>query len=91
MTRVEFIKEFASTSGISQAKAREYADNIASIIVAHMSDDNGVKPFEGMVFEKSYTNPRIGRNPQTGEPMEIAGHFTPKVRFGKAVKEAIQE
>ena len=89
MTRQEFLKEFAATAELTVTDAKKYAEIIEDIVTAHMKD--GVKPFKGITFKASYKQPYIGRNPQTGEPMEIAGRWQPSAKFGKSVKDAIQE
>ena len=91
MTRQEFLKEFAATAELTVTDAKKYAEIIEDIIDAHMKDEGGVKPFKGISFKASYKQPYTGRNPQTGEPMEIAGRWQPSAKFGKSVKDAIQE
>jgi len=90
MTRTEFYKEFATNANITIKEAKRYAVIVGDIITSHMGDENGVKPFEGMTFLKSYKKTHNCRNPQTGEMMEIPGQWQPKARFGKTVKDAIQ-
>ena len=91
MTRTEFYKEYAKTAGIKQKDAKNIIESIGEIIIAHMSDENGVTPFDGITLKRSWSAPRVGRNPQTGESVNINGKWQPKAKFGKAVKDAIQE
>jgi DNA-binding protein HU-beta len=41
------------------------------------------------VFEVKASKARMGRNPKTGEEIEIAAKNTPKFRPGKTLKEAV--
>ena len=91
MNRTEFCKEYAKAAGINQKDAKKVIEQIGEIIVAHMSDENGVTPFDGITLKRTWSAPRVGRNPQTGESVNISGKWQPKAKFGKAVKEAIQE
>jgi hypothetical protein len=38
-----------------------------------------------------YSNPRVGRNPQTGEALEIAESTVPKFTPGKSFKDRVVE
>ena len=42
-------------------------------------------------FEVAERAARVGRNPQTGEDMEIAASKAPKFKAGKALKDAVNE
>ena len=46
-----------------------------------------LKAFIDVVFEVSERAAREGRNPQTGETMEIKASKTPKFKAGKALKD----
>ena len=91
MTKTEFMKKCAEDAGMSQKDMREVLEIIGSNIVAHMKDEDGVTPFNGIKFTTVYKEARTGRNPMTGEPLAIAAKTSPKVKFGKAVKEGINE
>ena len=41
------------------------------------------------VFSLNYRPPRIGRNPKTGEPVQIAGIHTPHFKSGKTLREVV--
>ena len=56
---------------------------------ANMKDEDGVTPFSGVKFYARYNEAKIGRNPATGESVNIAAKYQPKVRFGSHVKEII--
>ena len=91
MKKNDFINEFAVNAGISKKDAREFMDVIQNLIYSHMIDEDGVKPFDGITIGRSWTNDRMGRNPQTGEPMLVPGHYKPIAKFGKVVKESVNK
>lgn len=41
-------------------------------------------------FMLNYRNPRLGRNPKTGEKVAVAGKFAPHFRAGKELRELVQ-
>ena len=91
MKKNVFIKRCAEDLGISQKRMKEVIEVIGGNIVEGMRDDDGVSPFVGIKFISEYKDPHIGRNPMTGESIEVPGKWRPKVKFGVAVKEALNE
>lgn len=89
MTRTDFVKVCAERCGISQKLMKEILVDVGNVIVENIKDEHGVTPFQGMKFFAVYKNARKGRNPQSGESIEIAAKYQPKVRFGANVKDAI--
>ena len=41
------------------------------------------------VFSLHYREPRLGRNPKTGEKVELAGKFVPHFKPGKELKDRV--
>lgn len=41
-------------------------------------------------FELNYRQPRLGRNPKTGEKVAVAGKFVPHFKAGKELRELVQ-
>lgn len=89
MKKIDFVREFAANADLSMKDAKEIMQVMGDTIVAHMKDEDGVCPFAGMKFVAVYKDARKTRNPQTGEMMTVPAKYAPRVRFGKAVKEAI--
>lgn len=89
MTRTDFVKVCAERCGISQKLMKEILVDVGNVIVENMKDENGVTPFQGMKFYAVHKDARTGRNPQNGEPIEIVAKYQPKIKFGAAVKNAI--
>lgn len=90
MKKIDLIREFKEAAGLANQKdAKEILEVLGNIIVAHMKDEDGITPFAGMKFSSVYKEARTMRNPATGEPVEVAPKYSPKVKFGKTVKEAL--
>ena len=70
---------------------------LTSMITNYLSDQEELKKEHKVqvvgfgTFEVSSRSARTGRNPQTGEEMEIAACKAPKFKAGKALKDAINE
>jgi len=89
MNRAEFISETAAKTGMTKKDTKEVLDLIMEVIVDHMKDEDGVTPWQGIKFTADYKEARTARNPRTGEAVKVPAKYAPKVKFGKAVKEAI--
>lgn len=90
MKKIDLIREFATAADMTQGKAREALDALQEIVFTHMKEDE-IKLFDGVTFTSYYKEGREGRNPQTGEPVEITGRYVPRVKWGRAPKAAINE
>ena len=89
MKKSEFVKELAVATNIKQKDVKKLVNVMGELIVAHMQDDEGITPFNGIKFYTTYRDRRIVRNPQNGEPITIEPMYTPRVKFGRHVKKAI--
>lgn len=91
MKKQEFVKVCAEKANLSQKDMREVLAAIGEVIVEAMKDEDGVTPFCGMKFSVEYRDAHVGRNPSTGEAIQIAGKYRPKVKFGNTVKDAVNK
>ena len=89
MTKSEFIKEYAKRNNITQKLSKEYIETLQDILFEHINDEDGIKIVDGLTLMRSYRDGRHGRNPKTGETIEIEGKYIPRAKFGKLMKEAV--
>jgi DNA-binding protein HU-beta len=75
MNKVELIAKYAEMQTISKKEAEEQVENFLNVIEFGLKEDHSVDITKFFRLEIVPTNPRTGRNPQTGEAVEIpAGH-----------------
>lgn len=89
MKRTEFIKEFAEKSSLTQKDTREVLKALQDVVYTHMKDEDGVPLFEGLKLSAVHKDAKTARNPRTGESINVPAKWTPKARFGKAAKDAV--
>ena len=89
MTQSEVINHFAEKTGMKRAQVKEFFEDIASL-AAQEAKSNGefVLPGFGKLV-KSERKAREGRNPATGEVIQIPAKTTLKFRVGKAMKDTV--
>lgn len=91
MNRNELIQRIAASADISIKDAGKYLDAFISIIKKQLRDGSKVSLTGFGSFSTKDRAARVGRNPQTGMPIEIKAAKVPKFAFGKALKEVINE
>lgn len=89
MTKTELIKKVASDTSHTQADVREILNGIQKVVYDTVATED-VKVFDGAVFKTSEIAARTGRNPRTGEPLEIPAGKRVYVKIGRSLKEAVK-
>lgn len=89
ITKKELTKEIADRAGITHKEAMRIFDIVQETFYEALETQDDVKLFDGVIFSVKDTNPRIGRNPLTGETINIPAKKKASVRFGKAVKDIL--
>lgn len=91
MNKSELIEAIATGSDITKAEAGKVLDIFMKTTTdALKSGDQVVLPGFG-TFSTGLRSARTGRNPQTGEAIEIKASRVAKFKAGKSLKEAVQE
>ena len=89
MQKSEVEAALAEQLGVSKTAARDLLNVILDEITLAMSRGHRVALPGFGVFEVRAHGPRTGRNPQTGEPLEIPAGHNVHFKPGKALKESI--
>ena len=93
MNKVKFINEIRDNTSRVQAKAdiEDIIDTAIQVIINQVSSGNSVQLIGFGTFEVATHPARCGRNPQTGQTMEIPEKKIPKFKAGKAFKDAVNQ
>jgi len=89
MNRKELIETVAKEAELTNAQATKAVSAVLDGIVAAVAKDEKVTLPGFGTFEKRERSARTGRNPQTGETMEIAASSAPAFKAGAGFKEAV--
>jgi DNA-binding protein HU-beta len=90
LNRTELGAAVASESGQSQAAVSGVVDAFFSVVSKSVADGTKVTIPGWIAFEKTHRAARTGRNPQTGEALEIAASDSVKVSAGSKLKAAVK-
>jgi len=90
MSKQEFVDQVASSTGLSKKDAGAAVDAVLSTIESELRSGGEVS-FTGFgKFHVSERGARTGRNPRTGETMQIAATRVPRFSAGSGLKKAIK-
>jgi len=87
MNKQELVAEVAGQTGVTQKTAREVLDAVTSAITESLGGGEKVTLVGFGTFQVMERKARKGRNPQTGETIQIPAKKVPKFLSGKGLKE----
>ena len=88
MNKADLIDEVAKIVS-SKKEAKEAVECVLSTITSSMKEQQAVTLVGFGTFKVDNRKARTGRNPRTGEPIEIKAKKVPKFVAGKGLKDAI--
>ncbi|MDA7568653.1 MAG: HU family DNA-binding protein [Emcibacteraceae bacterium] len=91
MNRNELIASVAGSAGISKADAASAIDSVLGTISNTLAAGEEVRLVGFGTFGVANRAASIGRNPRTGEAIQIAAATRPKFKAGKALKDAVNK
>lgn len=89
MTKTQLVRHMAEKVGTNNKTAASFLETLAETAVKE-TKKNGMFVLPGLGrLKKVQRKARMGRNPQTGEPIKIAAKTTAKFYLAKVVKDSI--
>lgn len=89
MNKAELIQKVASEANLAKADAGRAVDAVLASVEAELASGGEVNLTGFGKFSVSERGARKGRNPQTGEAVDIAASKTPAFKAGNSLKEAV--
>lgn len=89
-TKADLVREIARKSPYTQKVVLEIVDALLDNVKEELANGYRVQLIDFGTFEVRERAKRMGRNPQTGEPMECQPSRNVGFKAGKALKEAIR-
>ncbi|EEL19387.1 DNA-binding protein HU [Bacillus cereus Rock1-3] len=90
MNKTELIKVVADKAELTQKDAATATQAVLDAITNTLANEEKVQILGFGTFEVRERSARTGRNPQTGEEMQIAASKAPAFKAGKELKEAVK-
>ena len=89
MNKNELVAAVAEDSGLSKADAAKAVDGVFDAITASLKGGNEVRLVGFGTFSVSRRQATTGRNPRTGESIQIPASNQPKFKAGKGLKTSV--
>lgn len=91
MNKTELVAEIAEKANTSKKETEVVLRAFTDVVTEQLKKGEKIQLVGFGTFEVSERSARTGRNPQTGEEMQIAASKAPKFKAGKALKDAVNE
>ena len=89
MNKAELIDAVADAADISKAAAARSVDTVLEVITESLKNGNSVTLVGFGTFNSRRREARTGRNPRTGEPIQIKASTLAVFKAGKGLKDAL--
>ncbi|MDT8410474.1 MAG: HU family DNA-binding protein [Wenzhouxiangellaceae bacterium] len=90
MNKAEFLESVSDKSGMTKADAGRALDAIIETLSEALKKGDSVSLIGFGTFSVKERAARAGRNPSTGETIQIKASKTPSFKAGKGFKDAIK-
>ncbi|MEM6856565.1 MAG: HU family DNA-binding protein [Pseudomonadota bacterium] len=89
MNKNDLISAVAETSGLSKSDTSNAVEGVFDAITKALAGGDEVRLVGFGTFSVAKRKASTGRNPRTGEPMNIPASTQPKFKAGKGLKDAV--
>lgn len=89
MNKGDLVEVVSGDAGLSKADASRAVESVISAITKALRGGNQVSLVGFGTFAVKKRSARTGRNPRTGEAIQIRASKVPGFRAGKALKDAV--
>ena len=89
MNKAELVAAIAEKTGQTASSVGDVLGAFESVVTSAVAGGDKVQIPGFLSFERTERAARTGRNPATGEEMQIPAATVPKVKVGKSFKDAV--
>jgi len=89
LNKNDLVAAVAGSTGLTKADSAKAVDGIIDAITGSLSQKQEVRLVGFGTFSVAHRKASMGRNPRTGEAIQIAASNQPKFKAGKALKSAV--
>ena len=89
MNKNDLVASVANSADLSKAAAAKAVDSVFDAITASLKTGTEIRLVGFGTFSVARRKASRGRNPRTGEPIDIPASNQPKFKAGKALKNSV--
>jgi len=90
MNKAELVEEVADQTGLTKRTSREAVNAVISAITDSLAREERVTLVGFGTFQVMERKARVGRNPQTGQSIQIPDKNVPKFKPGKGLRQQVR-
>lgn len=90
MNKAELVTQIASSTGATKKDTEVFVDAFIDVVTETLANGDEVNIVGFGKFEVRERAARVGRNPQTGEEIQIAASVSPAFKAGSKLKDAVK-
>ena len=90
MNKQDLIGQIADRAGLTRSDSSRAVETMLEVITSALKRGDEVRLVGFGNFSVTRRKASVGRNPRTGEPMQIKASSQPKFRPGRILKDAVQ-
>ncbi|MFM2478444.1 HU family DNA-binding protein [Celerinatantimonas sp. MCCC 1A17872] len=91
MNKAQLVDKIASGADMSKAAAGRVLDSMLEVISESLKEGDSISIIGFGTFQTRERAARSGRNPQTGQEIEIPAARVPAFKAGKLLKDSVNE
>lgn len=91
MNKAEFVKHIANQQNITQDEANKVIDIFTSSIMSALAEGNEIQLIGFGNFSVADVAAKAGRNPRTGEVLQIKAYRQARFKVGQKLKDAVNK
>ncbi len=89
MTQSQVAAHLAEKVGITKKQGKSALEELTALVVKQLKKEGALRLAGLGIFRKRKTKARVGRNPATGEPINIPARTRLRFTAAKALKDAV--
>jgi DNA-binding protein HU-beta len=89
VNKTELVAVVAQKAGLTKADAAKAVDGILEAVTETLTAKEEVRIAGFGTFSVAHRKATTGRNPRTGEELQIAASYLPKFKAGKTLKDSV--
>jgi DNA-binding protein HU-beta len=89
MTQSQVAAHLSEKVGITKKQAKTTLEELTGLVVKQLKKEGALRLAGLGIFRKRRTKARVGRNPATGEPIDIPARTRLRFTAAKALKDSV--
>ena len=89
VTKAELVEKIAEQTGLTKLEVKTVVESFIDGILSSMSERRRIEIRGFGSFGLNYRPPRTGRNPKSGEKVQVPAKYVPHFKAGKELRERV--